>query len=464
MNVSTRECARLEPLLSAYIDHEATPDEARQIERHLAECGECTARLRRLQRSSPLLDRQLQALLAHGEADAMKLNRTFRPPPGLMFAEPPSPPLLARLATVAVALAIAGLLAIVLLRTPLSTQSTQTGAQPQPLPAIAPPAAGPIVWISVDGVVDPPTATYVRRGVTEAEQQHAALLVVALSPSAGLDGPTREVVQTLSGSDVPTAAYSRESRANPTAEALAAATGGTIAAVPPQAELIQMDPLEAIWHRLLDPTTAYLLFLVGLYAVFVEVAHPGALVPGVTGALCLTAAGFAFLVLPTNWLGVLAVVIGIGLMGLELHTGHHGLLVLCGTLCLGLGSMVLFSTAGPGTFTPTASGVAVAPGVVVAMVLAGLALGAAIIRLARRIQHLPPLSGLEQLIGARGVARSGLDPDGVVHVRGQLWSAHSRSGALGRGESVRVLARHGLVLEVESADYRAAATQKGAQL
>ncbi|MBV9892685.1 MAG: zf-HC2 domain-containing protein [Chloroflexi bacterium] len=456
MKTSMRECAALEPLLSAYVDHEANAQEMRQVEEHLAICADCTTRLRRLQRLSPILDRQLQGVLAPGEVEALRLSRPFRPPPDLVFAEAPGPPFLARLATVALALAIAGVLALVLLRTPPPAQQIQTGAPP---PTVTAPAEGPVVRITIDGLVDPPTVEYVQRGIAEANQRHAALVVVSLTPSAGLSTPMAEVAQTLSGSSVPTAAYVPDGRSNATAETLAAATEGTIEAIPPQAQVLQMDLQEALWHRLLDPTTAYVLLLLGLYAVLGEISHPGTLFPGVTGAACLLAAGVAFLTLPTNWLGVLAVIVGVGLMGLELHSGRHGLLVLCGTLCLGLGSVVLFSATG--SLAPMATGVSVAPGVLVVMVLAGLGLGLLIIRVARRIQHLPPIGRLEQLIGARGVARTGLAPDGVVHVQGQLWSAHSRGTTLAPGEAVRVVARHGLVLEVESANYRAAATQKG---
>jgi membrane protein implicated in regulation of membrane protease activity len=46
-------------------------------------------------------------------------------------------------------------------------------------------------------------------------------------------------------------------------------------------------------------------------------------------------------------------------------------------------------------------------------------------------------------------------------VHGQLWSARLRVGQLGPGEPVRVVGRHGLVLEVEPMTFRGAATRKG---
>ena len=123
----------------------------------------------------------------------------------------------------------------------------------QPAPLSIP--DGPVVWISIDGLVDPPTAAFVQRAVAEAEQRHAALLVVSLSPSAGLDGPTAEVARTLSNAPLQTVAYFPAGSANATATALAASTGGLIQA-PPVGDSIQMDHVEAVWHRLLDTTNA----------------------------------------------------------------------------------------------------------------------------------------------------------------------------------------------------------------
>jgi membrane-bound serine protease (ClpP class) len=208
----------------------------------------------------------------------------------------------------------------------------------------------------------------------------------------------------------------------------------------------------------MDPTTAYLLFVLGLYAVFVEFAHPGSLLPGATGLVCLTLALVAFGTLPTNWLGVAVLVVAVGLMALELKAATHGALVLAGVVCLIVGSVLLYSA--PGSWSPMQADVTVAPAVLIGAAGTGLIVGLLLARVARRIHNLPPILSLEQLIGARGVSRSGLDPEGVVHVGGQLWSARLRGGRLEPGQPVRIVARHGLVLEVESTAL-GAATRKG---
>ena len=82
-------------------------------------------------------------------------------------------------------------------------------------------------------------------------------------------------------------------------------------------------------------------------------------------------------------------------------------------------------------------------------------------RVAASVRRLPAALSLQHLTGVRGTTRTALNPEGVVHVQGQLWSARVRSGQLQAGESIRIVARHGLVLEVESTTIRGAATHKG---
>lgn len=443
---SATACHDLDQLLSAYVDHEASPDEMRLVEEHTRECEACLRRLRRMQRLAPKLDLDVQALLSSAGNATRPWNAPARPPE-LMLARPPSPPLVARFSTMAVLLVFALLAGVLLHSGPPRT--LQTGAQPGAVPL-----TGPIVAVSIDGLVDPPTASYVHRAILEAERQNATV-VASLDPSGGLDPSVAAVEQDFAAASIPTYAYLRTSQ-NPTTVSLAAATDGTIAAMPAGASIswMSMDFGEALWHRVLDPSTAYVFFVLGLYAVFVEIAHPGSLVPGITGVVSMAIAAVAFSTLPTNWLGVVALVAGVALMAAELKAAKHGLLMLCGVIFLAAGSLALYGT--------PLSGVVVAPVILLGVVLAGLILSVFLVGLAQRIHRLPPLGGFEHLVGARGVARSELSPNGVVHVQGHTWSAHARGGTVAAGDEVRVLARRGLVLDVESASFHAAATQKGA--
>ncbi len=222
---------------------------------------------------------------------------------------------------------------------------------------------------------------------------------------------------------------------------------------------VDITTAEFVTRGLSDPTVAYLLFVIGSYAILVELAHPGAVVPGITGVVCLGLALVGFATLPINWIGLVLIVAGLTLMALDVKTTTHGGLALGGIVSLVIGSLWLYGRTADGA--PNLADVTVALPVVMAVAVAGVALALVLMRVAASLRRLPPALSLEQLTGARGTVRTALNPEGVVHVRGQLWSARVRSGQLEAGESIRVTGREGLVLDVESTTFRGAATQKG---
>jgi membrane-bound ClpP family serine protease len=493
-----RRCPDVGGVLSAYVDHEATAEEMAIVEAHALTCRGCAARLKRYRALIPRLEADVRSLMFEADSAAGQIKRTrFRGPPERMGLEAPPVRLFSRALTVALGAAMMALAALVLIRSAPTGRSPglETAAQPSapsPGPTTTDPTPvtpdrPPVVVAAIGGLVDPAVAAYVRRAVAAAEDGHAAALVVVLDASGGLDGSMQQVAQDLANSMVPTLAFiapgRTETEANvrlaqsselgttatsPNLTAFLRSVDGqpvqtptglvTLATAGARIENFDMEPLEALAHRLMDPTTAYLLFVLGLYAVFVEVAHPGALLPGATGLVCLSLASLAFVMLPTNWLGVAMLVGAVGLMALELKAASHGALVLAGVVCLIVGSLLLYAT--PGSAVAIQTDVSVAPGVLIGAAATGLVVGLLLARIARRIHNLPPLLSLDELIGARGVSRGGLNPEGVVHVGGQLWSARLRGGQLEADQPVRVVARHGLVLEVESAAL-GAATRKG---
>jgi membrane-bound serine protease (ClpP class) len=67
-----------------------------------------------------------------------------------------------------------------------------------------------------------------------------------------------------------------------------------------------------------------------------------------------------------------------------------------------------------------------------------------------RSRFATPTIGREWMIGEEGEARTAIDPEGVVVVRGAPWRARTnRATRLAAGEPVRVAGLEGLVLEVE---------------
>jgi membrane-bound serine protease (ClpP class) len=417
--------------------------------------------------------------------------------------------------------------------------------------ALADGSSPPVLVARVEGVIDPVTAGYLHRVIGTAEQEGAALLVIALDTPGGLDTSMREMVQDLLNSSVPTVVFVSPSGARAASAGVFIAQAGHVVAMAPGTNIgaahpvtgggntipgdlrdkvtndaaaylagiakqrgrndiwvqdavrnsvsldaqgavdehvadllapdlptllegvdgrlvrtatgpvtirsrdapisrLDMHPVELASQKVFDPNVAYLLLTIGFYALVIELFHPGALVPGVTGVVCVVLAFVAFAALPMNWGGVLLILTALGLFILDIKAAAHGGLTIAGLVAFVLGSLLLYSP--PGPRSPTLPDVAVAPGVLLAAAAAGALVGLVVIGTAVRLARRGPLSGVERLSGALGVTGSTLDPLGTVHVGGQVWSARLRSGTLGAGETVRVLARQGLTLEVEPAE------------
>jgi len=214
-------------------------------------------------------------------------------------------------------------------------------------------------------------------------------------------------------------------------------------------EVVDMQPLELVLQKLFDPNIAYLLLTIGFYALLIELFHPGALVPGVTGVVCLVLAFAASAVLPLNWGGVLLILLALTLFVLDIKAAAHGALTIAGLVAFVAGSLLLYSPPGPRspTLPDTAVGLPLLVSMAAAAALVSLLIVGSAVRLARR----PALTATDRLVGAAGVAQSALSPDGIVRLAGQLWSAHAAGAGVAAGEQVRVLARRGLTLEVEPA-------------
>ncbi|MDZ4348449.1 MAG: nodulation protein NfeD [Xanthomonadaceae bacterium] len=206
--------------------------------------------------------------------------------------------------------------------------------------------------------------------------------------------------------------------------------------------VIEPDWRSRLLSVITDPSVAYLLLLVGLYGLVFEGYSPGAIVPGVVGAIALLLALYALQVLPVNYVGVLLIVLGVALMTAELVAPSFGALGIGGLIALMAGSLLLFDTGVPGFGVPgrLVFGVGMASGLVF--------LG--ILYLALRARNRPVSTGVGELVGHRAQVVSGFPGVGRVHIRGETWQAVS-DDALHAGQSVEVVGIDGLILRVAPA-------------
>jgi membrane-bound serine protease (ClpP class) len=204
------------------------------------------------------------------------------------------------------------------------------------------------------------------------------------------------------------------------------------------------ERLEPDWRSELlavitSPTIAYMLLLVGIYGLILEGYNPGAILPGVVGAISLLLALYAFQMLPVNYAGLGLIVLGIILMIAEVMSPSFGALGFGGIIAMVVGSIILIDTDVPG-YTVSRS-------LIGAIAVAGSLGMMAIVWIAVRARQRPVVSGREELIGAAGVAVENFDGDGHVYVHSERWNAVAEA-PVREDQAVVVTGIEGLKLRV----------------
>lgn len=206
------------------------------------------------------------------------------------------------------------------------------------------------------------------------------------------------------------------------------------------AEITEIEPSfrDRVLGAIADPNLAYILLMIGLLAVFFELSHPGAILPGVVGAISLILAFFALQTLSVSLAGLLLIICAAAFFLLEIKVASYGLLSIAGIGCLFLGSIMLF---GPD------SGYRLAWSTLLPTVIAVSAFFIGIVILAIRAQTSRKRTGLEGLIGDQAEVVAWAGTRGKVFTHGELWQAESAE-ELSKGEKVEITKVEGLRLTV----------------
>jgi len=200
-----------------------------------------------------------------------------------------------------------------------------------------------------------------------------------------------------------------------------------------------MNPIERFLDIISDPNITFLLLSLGSLALIYEFVAPGHIFPGVFGAIALIIAFFSLSVLPFNWAGLALILVAFVLFILELFITSHGILGIGGVVALILGGLLLTS-GNPPDFQ------------VSKWLIYGLAAGIGafflfVVTSILRVRRQPAVV-TTTLVGRQAVARSPLDPTGMVFLDGEYWSATVEEGRVEPGERVVVTGMHGLRLTV----------------
>ena len=199
--------------------------------------------------------------------------------------------------------------------------------------------------------------------------------------------------------------------------------------------------LTRILHAITDPTIAYLLLVLGFWAIVFELTQPGIGLAGVAGVIALIMAFYALAILPVNVAGLILILLGLAFFTIDVMTAGLGVWTVGGALALLAGSIMLFG--------------GVAPAIAVSGWAIGLVVGGSVLffgfamTVALRARRRTPVTGSEGLIGLRGEARSDLSPEGQAWVKGALWRARALNGPIPKGSAIRVRRVDGLLLIVQ---------------
>jgi membrane-bound serine protease (ClpP class) len=188
-----------------------------------------------------------------------------------------------------------------------------------------------------------------------------------------------------------------------------------------------------------NPNIAYILMILGFYGLYFELSNPGAIFPGVAGAICLILAFYALQTLPINYAGLMLIVLAIALFIAEAFITSHGVLGVGGTIAMLMGSMMLIDSAAP---VLQISWAVIIPAVAMSAILFIITVTVAI-----RVYREKPTTGKEGMTGMPATAKTDIHADGQVFMRGEYWSAWSDE-PIQKGEQVIVIAVEGLKVKV----------------
>ncbi len=203
---------------------------------------------------------------------------------------------------------------------------------------------------------------------------------------------------------------------------------------------IPMVARERIFQMLWRPEVMFVLMLIAIYGIIGELSNPGAILPGVAGALALILALYMSAILPINIAGLALIVLAVALFIIDIFTVTHGILTGGGIVAFFLGSIMLFDRE---------PAFRLSLGLIIPATILTAAFFLFVIGAGLRAQFLPVKSGPETMLGKTVAALTAIDQaGGQVMIEGEHWNAVSQT-PLAKGAAVVVVGIEGLTLQVK---------------
>lgn len=207
---------------------------------------------------------------------------------------------------------------------------------------------------------------------------------------------------------------------------------------------VTIVPIQPNWrirflHVITNPSVAYILLMIGFYGLLLEFYHPGTLIPGVIGAVCLLIALYAFQLLPISYIGLGLILLGLCFLVAEMLVPSFGILGFGGITSFIIGSIFLIDQPGSGFYIPW--------GLIAAMTTITILLLVVIVQFAIRSHSRPVVIGDQYMVGKTGTI---VEDKGRLWVRvdGVLWAIDNTDNFTA-GEHVNITKVDGLQLAVK---------------
>jgi len=215
----------------------------------------------------------------------------------------------------------------------------------------------------------------------------------------------------------------------------------TLHTAPVRIAEIPMNPWEHFSRLFLRPEVMFILMLMVIYGIIGELSSPGAILPGIVGAIALILVLYMSAILPVNVAGLALIGLALALFLVDIFAPTHGILTAGGIVAFFLGALMLFDRAEPAF--RLSLGVII-PATVVTALFFVFVVGAG-----WRAQRLPVRSGRETMLGKVTPALTGIDAKGGrVFVEGEHWNAVCES-PVAKDQPVEIVGIEGLTLKVK---------------
>lgn len=187
-----------------------------------------------------------------------------------------------------------------------------------------------------------------------------------------------------------------------------------------------------------NPNVAFILMIVGVYGLIFEFSNPGAVAPGVIGAICLVLGLYALNMLPVDYTGLALMLLGLAFLVAEAFNP---------TVVLGAGGLVAFLLGAMMLIDTDAPEFQLSWTVIGGAMLASIGLLSLTLGYVWRMRGQPVRTGAPAMLGQPAEVLDWSGREGHVLAAGERWRAQAPQ-ALMPGEHVTITGIEGLMLKV----------------